>query len=66
MCGMIDRCCQFTPYNIIRSLLIIPKNHLSWMRQKNPAGSCLDVRFLYEDYLLYSHVGVEDGVEFMP
>lgn len=69
MCGVIDVWQQLHVTNlhlIIVSINYTPKKLLSWMLQENPLGPCLDVRFSYKDHLLYSHVEVESGVEFMP
>lgn len=49
VCMATDTCCQFTPYNSLPKEY--QKTHLSWMLQKNPSGSCLDVIFSYEDHL---------------
>lgn len=72
MCGVIDVCVcgsrhmlpiYTLPYSLPKfyqqksSFLDAPENH---------SGPCLGVRFSCEDHLLFSHVGVENGVEFMP
>lgn len=43
--------------------LMMHKNHLSWMFQKNTSGSCFGISFSWEAHLLYYHVDMEDGVE---
>lgn len=69
MYGVIDVWQQIHVTNlhlIIVSINYTKKKSSFLDAPENPLGSCLDVTFSYKDHLLYSHVEVESGVEFMP